>query len=990
MRSALRNKLFGSVLVLVLCVGCSWQSRAPLESEATLADLLPAAMPAQGAALPTLSLDEVSALYQQVLLVNRDPATERLVRQRLAALKMMRSEQQLAEGVISETLFVDTIDAYQQLLASHPEGEINDSLQYQLSKAYALNGEPEKSLAILAAISDKHPESDYVGEAEFRKAEHAFVSADYRQAAKGYRRVMQNSDHASSYYQKSMYMYGWSLFKMSQFEKARDAFVAVLDLTLPADGKLDDLSRGEKELVNDSFRVLAVSFSYLDGVESIESIEGGLEKHPYLAELYANLAALYLSQERYQDSANVYRRYIQRFPNTDRVHAFFVNAIAMYSKAGFSDDVRREKKNYVALFATDGDYWLTRSAELQQVMAPQLKAYLIELARYHHGMAQQQAAKQSDSNKAAAQQQYTSSNTVQQEDNKPPSNGISIKQYYDLAGDYYLQYLTSFPNDSKAAQLHFLLAESRFESGRYLDAIEHYETVAYQFSDDDKAADAGYAALLSYSQLLDQLTKQSTEQSQAGSASDNTKTPFDGSKTQQVKPLQLKKIDSELRFAKQFADDSRAVAVLALAAESLLAIKDYPRAITAAEQLTVWPSPLANAVVLDAWLVVAQASYDSGDYFYAESAYQQAQQRLAKEDKRRTGINERIAGSIYKQGELALAEGDRQLASEQYLRVLSVAPQSSVRVNAQYDAATQLLALQQWQPAIELLVDFRQRFSNHPLADDMAEKLLLAYQAQQQWQQAADEVMLLFTKQAEPEKQAELLFYAAELYQRGDDAANAIEHYRRYAHQYPEPLSTNMEAMYQLNELYLAANENSKRRFWLNKMIAADAQAGSARTERSRYLAAFSSAVFADDAYQAFTSTALTLPLKKSMKKKRSAMQTVVKRYEKLNSYQLEEFSTLAAFRLGEIYAQLSRDLINAERPANLDALALEQYEILLEEQAYPFEEKSIELHEMNSQRSWQGVYNDAVKRSFKSLELLLPARYRKPEKIVDRQEVIY
>ena len=71
---------------------------------------------------------------------------------------------------------------------------------------------------------------------------------------------------------------------------------------------------------------------------------------------------------------------------------------------------------------------------------------------------------------------------------------------------------------------------------------------------------------------------------------------------------------------------------------------------------------------------------------------------------------------------------------------------------------------------------------------------------------------------------------------------------------------------------------------------------------------------------------------------------------------------------------------MNSQRPKELDELALEQYEILLEEQAYPFEEKAIEIHEVNVQRSWKGTYDAGVKRSFDALAKLLPARYNKPE----------
>ena len=53
-----------------------------------------------------------------------------------------------------------------------------------------------------------------------------------------------------------------------------------------------------------------------------------------------------------------------------------------------------------------------------------------------------------------------------------------------------------------------------------------------------------------------------------------------------------------------------------------------------------------------------------------------------------------------------------------------------------------------------------------------------------------------------------------------------------------------------------------------------------------------------------------------------------------------------------------------------------EQYDVLLEEQAFPFEEKAIELHEANAQRTGDGVYDEWVQRSFDVLAKLKPARY--------------
>ena len=62
----------------------------------------------------------------------------------------------------------------------------------------------------------------------------------------------------------------------------------------------------------------------------------------------------------------------------------------------------------------------------------------------------------------------------------------------------------------------------------------------------------------------------------------------------------------------------------------------------------------------------------------------------------------------------------------------------------------------------------------------------------------------------------------------------------------------------------------------------------------------------------------------------------------------------------------------------------LEEYELALEEQAYPFEEKSIEVHKSNLELISRGVYNDWIDRSLQKLAEIVPARYDKPEETSD------
>ena len=118
-----------------------------------------------------------------------------------------------------------------------------------------------------------------------------------------------------------------------------------------------------------------------------------------------------------------------------------------------------------------------------------------------------------------------------------------------------------------------------------------------------------------------------------------------------------------------------------------------------------------------------------------------------------------------------------------------------------------------------------------------------------------------------------------------------------------------------------------------------------------------------------------------SLKSKRTQMEKVLTAYGKALDYGVAEVTTAATFGMGELYRQLGIDLMTSERPRGLDAEAKEQYDVLLEEQAFPFEEKATELHEVNARRAATGVSDKWVQSSFDALRELRPVRYGKVER---------
>ena len=134
-----------------------------------------------------------------------------------------------------------------------------------------------------------------------------------------------------------MYMYGWAQFKQGQYRRSIAAFSNTLDQLLPPDNKLAALDPGQRELALDSFRVLAVVFSYLEGAEAIAAAYDQLGHRSYQHLLYEHLGKLYLRQQRYRDSAETYRAYNRLNPESAHAHEFQISVIEIYQAGGFPD-----------------------------------------------------------------------------------------------------------------------------------------------------------------------------------------------------------------------------------------------------------------------------------------------------------------------------------------------------------------------------------------------------------------------------------------------------------------------------------------------------------------------------------------------------------------------------------------------------------------------------------------------------------------------------
>jgi tetratricopeptide (TPR) repeat protein len=946
--------------VLQACQLFSFMNDSDDFSEYNLDALQPAVINLPRTQLVDLNVSDVIDNYTKLLPLLNDPEKQLKVLHRLADLKLQKGEQLMAEQAKDELDIA--ISAYSGLLEKYPERTQNDSVLYQLAKTYELKGEAEKHLETLTRLVNEYPNTQYLSEVQFRRGEILFAWSNYELAKEAFESVIQseNKTQSDTFLTNAYYMLGWSIFKQNNYELSLLKFTQVLDRIFSAheDMIVSDLSWVEshqKTLVDDLLRVMGLSLSYLDGAQSLSNLFDQVGAKHYEVLVYSHYSDLLLEKELFTNAIEVYRAFIKRHPISLWAPRYQINVIETLSKAKFKATIYDEKVSFVQHYGLGSDFWnyhLSNPAEIPASSEEDhlaftktyLETFLIELADISYIKGQ------------TAEKKLTKNRKI-------PSKAMQI--HFSQASAYNRKFVQTFPKHELNAQRMFLLAESEFKIQNWLNAIQAYEIVGYDFPDFPDASEAAYAVIVAYTKF--------------------SKT-WDALSPERKEKWLIAEQDNRLRFVAEHSRDKRALDVLFIALTYQFNSKEYELALANANRLINWPTSFKNAPqaslfqLQESYLIKAHSLYALNRFQEAESAYVTALTYLDKKDQRRLALTENLAASVYKQAEVLLQEDKKELAVAQLLRVGKVAPTSTLRQNAEYDAANYLIALKKWPESIQVLNNFRTMYPQHDLINTLPAKLALAYRETAQWSLAADELKRMIILAKTKQEKQDISFIVAELYDKADNYSEAILSYRSYANSYPEPADVYMEAANRLAELYEQTNVPLKRRFWLAKQMKTVDQLGSRADDRMRYLAARASSVLSNDAFIQYKAIKLSLPLDKSLAKKTQALEKALKAYQHTAAYGISEFSTEAGFRMAELYSHLSQSLMDSDRPDNLNELELEQYEILLEEQVYPFEDNAIDIHEQNASRSWNGLYDDWVKKSFVELRKLLPGRYAKDE----------
>lgn len=883
----------------------------------TLGDMRPVFLKFESRPLPAISPREVARRYQKLFESSDEPEVRIDALNRLNNIRDRSGEDVGFSEEREAAIYEEVLESYESILAKGSFSGRLDELLYQMAKAHALTGQPEQSIARLKQLVGLYPNSELVPEARFRIAEAAFSAGRYAEAEAGYRQLLEHDSH-QELAAKARYMLGWSQFKQGEpaWDRAAATFMTVLDQQLPDQSALANPPSQSMDMLEDTFRVLALMASRQGDAQTLADWLDGRESSAWQHLLYDRLADLHAVERRYERAVSVNEAFVSGFAEHAASPDFLAQSVSYWQLAGNKPKALAARDHYVQRLGAAGRF---------QALSPEQKGLWVEYSRF------------------LADHYYAAGTDLSSRDQTSAASEAWAK-----AAHYYERLA---PRSEQTGELLHLAGDARLLAGHRSEAVGNFRAAAYDHRHEG-SRDSAWAAIRIVREDLEQASGES--------------------RTATLLVLS----NEEQRYAEAFGPDERLSGLRADLANRWYDTGEFERALQYASSTLTWDRA-GVAERYAAWLVTARIRQKNNEFGLAERAWRQAL-LLADEaspdaESQKRNLLEQLATAVYQQGEKAARAGDATLAVAHFQRVEGVMPGSEIAIKARYDAANTLLRASDWLSAINELQRFRMDYPNHDLTPETSEKLVLAYQESDQGLKAAEELLSRSETLADPWPTR---LRAAAIFHAEGDIASRNQLYKNWLAVAPTPDSADEHVRQQTMRQRLIESGDSA--VAVREQLLAQERASQWHSDDTLQWAADAALFFGAQTAERFAGIALAHPLEQSLARKQAAMQQAQEYLQEAESFAGEEVRSEVLYRRAELYRTLASDLMSSEIPAELNEMEAMQYQMLLEEEAFPLEEEAMALHARNHERIPAEGFDEWIQRSLEALAIMHPGRYER------------
>ena len=929
----------------------------------------------------------------------------------------------------SELYRSEAIKLYQSILKNYPRYPRNDEVLFNLAYNMYETDRKKEGVALYWELIKKYPQSRFVPDAYLQMGEHFFNSNQVFKAQKAYQKAFEEGDDRVKPF--ALYKLAWCDYNLGEYGEAQRKLQEVVAFTeRQARGAGRD--PGKVQLKSEALRDMILTFMQLDQVEP--AIAYYRQHDPKKANKWiAKLADAFFNEGKNEEAITVYRRLINDDPYSENAPEYQSKIVRAYANLQERQQVLAEMTRLVELYGPDGP-WANANKDNKEALQ---RAYDLaestqrELVTEYHQEAQKTQYASTYRLAAEIYKRYLEKFG----DSEYAYNLrfyyaeiLYTLEEYEKAAEQYLKVVESDP----AGKYTLTAAYNALLAYEKLAAIDRGEYKVKKLSGKQKVDEKRAKGSVKRKQIL-KVAKKTDEAEEIPKwekkqieASDAYVRVIDEWRKKHAKRLSKKKL-KELE-----ADE---IVVRYKAAFLLYEHRHYAEAAKRFEHIILkwpkdkWAEKAANLIlnsleVKEQW---AQLN-DLARKFRKNKALVQSKKFASELDRLIEGSAFKMVMEIYEKGELAKAAvqfrdfvkefpkskyADTALYNAVVIFDKAKELDKAIKVGEQLlknypDSDLKPLVLQALGSAYERIADYpRAARYYEQFATTYLDKKGKAYKALSDERKAqvdksladnlfnaalwyegignypkAVELYLKYVENFEKREDVPDIFYnVATIYERQKKWKEAAEAYEKFVKQYGRRVKPwqIVRARYKAAKAYEKLGKEKEAKEIYQALIKLYAKLPEEQKQEPIVKDAVANAAFVllEPQFEEYRSIKLDTvkqkELQKRLGKKTKLLADLEKKYTEVIAYGSGDWAIAALTRIGLGYQDFARALLDAPIPPGLDADQEELYRSILEEKAFPLEEKAIEALEKALDKSYElNIYNEWT---LKAQEVMLAFR---------------
>ncbi|UCF30627.1 MAG: tetratricopeptide repeat protein [bacterium] len=378
-------------------------------------------------------------------------------------------------------------------------------------------------------------------------------------------------------------------------------------------------------------------------------------------------------------------------------------------------------------------------------------------------------------------------------------------------------------------------------------------------------------------------------------------------------------------------------------------------------------------------LNIARTFFQEGDFQQSAAWFKEAW-RNARGDVEAGEARRLHIYSLFKYAEELGQQGQTLASAERFDRIFRMYPDADVAQISLYNAGKLYRQMGLEMRATDLFEELAATYQESDLASEALQMSILILEALGDPNRAALDALALADISA-GEDRRNTLVKSADLFRSGGSYDRAAEARRRVIEEYRAPAERLSEQLLFLGQdLESAGRWEEAREAYLE---AIGVHREHADVKATAHHAANAQLRISQESFSRYQSVKIGPPVEETVAAKRELLQEVIRNFVAAGAFRVAEVSTAANYYIGRALEHFKDEILSSPRPEELTGDLLEEYDLLLQEMAYPFEEKALEAYRVNIERAVEfEILDPWIEKSYHRMAELAPWAYLREEKL--------